>query len=444
MSTFESRLYPAPSRTPAPGQVREELAVRLEWFFLLVRYAAYAMLLAAYAIGAISEYTPDLFFVTFGALLQNVFVHFVLYTRRYNLFLTPFNLCLHLFKISLLTGLTGGSESPFAVLYLIVITGYALYSPACRSIWAVVLATSFAFAGTLLANWAVNGINMTYPVMMYFIAFAVSGHLVDRIGEVLSTAEEHAHERAQSLLTSEATLRAILDTTPLPILVCEDSEMIVDANERACAFLGTTRDELLGRRMRAFLFDDGTLPQKLASLRSKGAYRGELLALTSNGEERDVDLVIRSFLREGRRFHVAMLIDITEQKNLQEASRVATQRLERLNQELREVNDLRLDFYTRVAQRIRSPLTAITGYTDLMLEEGLGPLTQDQRVALKNTRECGRRIFTQLDSAFETERLRPTLGHAQDEDKAAEADDEVSIEKVIADANARERDAVGK
>lgn len=406
MTGLENRLYPAPHSAPPAGQVRENLAVRLEWFFLLVRYAAYAMLLAAYAVGAISEYTPDLFFVTFGALLQNVYVHFVLYTRRYNLFLTPFNLFIHLFKISVLTGITGGSESPFAVLYLLVITGYALYSPSCRHVWTVVLATSFAFAGTLLGEWAVNGINMTYPVLMYFIAFAVSGHLVDRIGEVLSTAEEHAQERRQSLLTSEATLRAILNTTPLPILVCEDSEMIVDCNERACAFLGTPRENLLGRRMRAFLFDDGTLPQKLAALRAKGAYRGEFLVLTASGEERDVDLVIRSFLREGRRFHVAMLIDITEQKNLQEASRFATQRLERLNQELREVNDLRLDFYTMVAQRIRSPLTAISGYADLLLEEGLGPLTPEQRGALKNSRECTRRIFVQLDSAFETERLR--------------------------------------
>jgi PAS domain S-box-containing protein len=287
----------------------------------------------------------------------------------------------------------------------------------------VVLATAFAFAGTLLGDWAMNGINMTYPVLMYFISFAVSGHLVDRIGEVLSTAEEHAQERAQSLLTSEATLRAILDTTPLPILVCDDSEMVVDANERACAFLGALRDNLLGRRMRAFLFDDGTLPQKLAALRAKGAYRGEFLVLTSSGEERDVDLVIRSFLREGRRFHVAMLIDITEQKNLQETSRAATQRLERLNQELRDVNDLRLDFYTRVAQSIRSPLTAISGYTDLLMEEGLGPLTQEQRGVLKHTRECSRRIFHQLDSAFENERLRsPATSNTEETGTDSEAE----------------------
>jgi PAS domain-containing protein len=237
MLNAENRLYPAPRVGPSAAQVREALAVRFEWFLLLIRYAAYSMLLAAYALGGISEYTPDLFFVTLGALGQNVFVHFVLYTRRHSLFLSPLNFFLHLFKISLLTGITGGADSPFAVLYLLPIVGYALYSASCRMVWAVVLATAFMFAATLLIEWGVNSIDMTYPVMMYFIVFAVLGHMVDRIGEVLNAAEEHAQERAQSLVTSEATLRAILDSTPLPILVCDDSEMVVDANEKACQFL---------------------------------------------------------------------------------------------------------------------------------------------------------------------------------------------------------------
>lgn len=407
MPATEHRLYPVPPATPTPAQQREAIAVRLEWFFLLVRYAAYAMLLGAYAIGTISAYTPNLFFVTLGALAHNLFVHFIFYTRRHHLFLSPINFFVHLTKISLLTGLTGGSESPFAVLYFLVIFGYALYSSTGRQVWGVVLSTSAAFAATLLAVWSINGINMDYPVLIYFFAFGVSGHFVSQIAEVIGTAEENAQERAQSLLTSEATLRAILDTTPLPILVCEDSELIVDANERACVFLQMPREKLLGRRLHAFLFDDGTLPQKLATLRAKGAWRGEVLMLSpSSGEEHDVDMVIRSFMREGRRFHVAMLIDITEQKNFQEAQRNATQRLERLNQELREVNQLRAEFYTNVAQRIRSPLTAIAGYADLLLDESLGPLTAAQRGALKNTRDCSRRVFEELDSAFETERRR--------------------------------------
>ena len=41
-----------------------------------------------------------------------------------------------------------------------------------------------------------------------------------------------------------------------------------------------------------------------------------------------------------------------------------------------------------------------------MLEEALGPLNAEQRGAVKNTRECSRRVFDQLDSAFENERGR--------------------------------------
>lgn len=406
MLNTENRLYPAPRVVPRQREVREALVVNIEWSLLLVRYAAYALLLGAFAVGTISEYTPDLFFVTLGALGQNLYVHFVLYTGRHRLFLSPLNLFIHLAKISLLTGLTGGSDSPFAILYLLVILGYAVYSSECRNTWAVVLLTSCALAGTLLVEWSLAGIGDDYPMLMYFFAFFLAGMMVSRIGEILSAAETEARVGTQALLSSEATLRAILDATPCPILVCDDNEIILDVNERTCNFLSLNRERLVGRRLRAFLFDDGTVPQKLAALRAKGQWRGEVLMLTANGDERDVDLVIRSFIREQRRFHVAMLIDITAQKNLQETSRQATQRLERLNQELRDVNELRVSFYTQVAQRLRSPLTAVSGYIELLLEEALGPLTGGQREALRNSRESARRVFAELDAAFASEKLR--------------------------------------
>ncbi|MFM1918477.1 MAG: hypothetical protein RLZZ303_111 [Candidatus Hydrogenedentota bacterium] len=425
MSLSNNALYPEPRRMTAPAARREAIVVRLEWTFLLVRYAAYAMLLGAFAVGTISEYTPALFLVTVGALSQNIFVHFVLYTGRHHLFLSPLNLVFHLAKISLLTGLTGGSGSPFAILYVLVILGYAMYSPDCRRVWSVVLCTSGALAATLLAEWSINGLSSDFPMLMYFFTFFVGGYIVARIGEVLSAAESDARLHTQSLVSSEATLRAILDATPCPILVLDDNEIVLDANERACTFLDLERDRLNGRRVRAFIFDDGTLPQKMATLRAKGQWRGEVLMLTSRGDERNVDLVIRSFFREHHRFHVAMLIDISEQKNLQENSRLANQNLERLNRELREVNELRLSFYTQVAQRIRSPLTALSGYADLLFDESLGPLTLDQRNALRNSRECVRRVFAELDAAFASDRLREGTAGAS----VAEPDDQSSAQE---------------
>jgi PAS domain S-box-containing protein len=384
--------------------VRESIAVRFEWILLVVRYAAYGALLGAYAVGQITEYTPNLFFVTIGALFQNGYCHYVLYTRRYEVFLGPVNLFIHLGKIILLVALTGGEDSPLLILFPLVIAGYSLYSSTMVRIWGVVWLTAAAAAAAILANWAIDGVDTNYPVSVGFAAIFGTGYVMDQFARMLRGAEQDASQHALSLQTSEETLRGILDNTASPIVVFEDNELIVDANERACDMLGCPRAELLGRRFRAFLFDDGTIPQKLAALRAKGQFHGEVLLLT--GEERDLsaDLIVRSFIREGRRFHVAILDDISAQKEFQETSRAAQERLERLNRELKEFNEIRLDFYRRVAQRIRSPLSAILGYADLLLNEEAGPISPEQRQALQESRAASRTVLHEIDKAFDADR----------------------------------------
>ncbi|MBI1319689.1 MAG: PAS domain-containing protein [Candidatus Hydrogenedens sp.] len=384
--------------------VRESAAVRFEWLLLIVRYAAYGALLGAYAVGQITEYTPNLFFVTIGALLQNAYCHYVFYTQRYWLFMRPWNLMIHLAKLSLLVALTGGEDSPLAILYPLVVVGYSMYSSTMSRIWSVVWLTAASAAAAILTNWWIDGVDTTYPVSMGFAAILGTGYVMDQFARMLRTAEQDAGDQALALRTSESTLRGILDNTASPIVVFEDNELVVDANEPACEMLGCPRDQLIGRRFRAFLFDDGTMPQKLAALRAKGHFHGEVLLLTGAEKDISVDLVVRSFIRDDRRFHVAMLHDVSAQKEFQENSRAAQERLERLNRELKDFNEIRLDFYRRVAQRIRSPLSAILGYDDLLLNEEAGPISPEQRQALQESRSAARSLLSEIDKAFDAER----------------------------------------
>ncbi len=110
---------------------------------------------------------------------------------------------------------------------------------------------------------------------------------------------------------------------------------------------------------------------------------------------------VRSFIQEGRRFFVALLHDVTEQKHVQEATRKANIRLVQINQELQQVDSLRNAFFGAVSQRLRSPLSAILGYTDLLLEEELGALNAEQRKAVQSCRRSVIRVFGLVDEAFE-------------------------------------------
>lgn len=407
---------------PAPGRSRTLAALRIERSLLALRYIGFLLLVVLHAAGLESSYLPGLLWITVGAVAQNAWVHYVLHSGRHYLFLSRFNLAVHIAKVSLLVALTGFEHSPFALFYLLVIIGYSVCSAHFKSIYLVAIACAAAYSAVLLPRFLAGSILPGNPFGMYYVGIFMCAWLMNALGYMLRKAELEAQHRAQALASSEATLRAILDSTPSPIIVCGENELIVDVNAAGAKFLGLRREDLLGQRIRAFVFDDGTLPHKFAALRTKGEYHGEAIIITAGGEERMVNFLARGFLRNNQRLFAAIFHDITEQKELQEAARMAQVQLERVNLELRELNELRTAFFYNLAQRLRSPLAAILGFTDMLLNEELGPLEGEQRAALQSCRRSVVRVLSQMDEAFapETLGLRPENGNtALHEDTAS-------------------------
>jgi len=390
------------------------LVLRIEWTLLTVRYLTLFVLVGHYALGIRAAYSPDLRIIAAAAILHNAFAHWVFYTERYDFFLTPLNFLIYLASVSLAVGLTGAEESPVALLYLLFIILYCTYVPRFLNTFRLTLICCVAYSFTVLTRWVFTGVNLAYPpIGVHLVMILLCGWTMKALGGLLRNMKLETQSQGLALASSEATLRAILDSTAYPILVYDENEFIADVNDQACAFLGCERHNLLGRRFRSFLFDDGTLPNKMATLRARGDYRGEALVTADGGEERQVDLHVRSFIRDNRRVFVAMLHDITEQRNLREASRMATLKLEQINRELQQVNTLRTAFFAAISQRLRSPLSAILGYMDLLLNEELGEIPPEQRKALQSCRRSALRVFALVDEATEVA-SHPPHGDAGD------------------------------
>lgn len=382
---------------------RMKIVLHVEGMALALRYVVYATL----AVLCVFIYDDTLrrAFIAAGlsALTHNLFSHWVFYSRRHALFVSPWNFLLYLLRFCLLVGLTGGPASPLAPLFLSLLIGYHIYSrrpKSFNSLW-ITLVVSAAYSFVIVADWIIER-TVVFPAPVYINLFFIGcfGWLTYYLAQVLSDMERTTEAKTSALKSSEATLRAIFDHTAHPILVYDEAEIIMDVNESACDFLGLSRDELTGLRFQSLLFDDGTLAALIETLKQSGSLHHEMLVLPANEQERSVYMHIHSFLRGGRRLFVALFHDITDQKELREAHRAAKLNLEKANKEMQHVVDLRAAFYINVANRLRSPLSAILGFTDMLLEEHLGKISTEQRQALHSCRRSLTNIFSQLDEAF--------------------------------------------
>lgn len=388
---------------------RLPLVLAVESFALYARYLAFIVLAPLFFLRPSQGDVHGILGVGFCVFVHNLFTHWVFYTKRFHLFMSKRNVAINIAEATAIVLFTGGSRSEGFLLYLFILIGAGAYLRDFKRTMLIAGLCIVAFAAAAGVDWRYTPeVHLSGVVGVKMLAILVTGWLVGAAGEAIYHLEFDTITKSQELAASQETLRTILDSTADPIFVFDNSEIIMDANNAACEFLKVSREELLGKRIRTFLFDDGTLQTKFASLRAKGKYRGEQIIVDARGEERTVDQVIRKFMRDDRPFYVALFHDVTEQKNLQEAARLANADLERLNRELRQVDDLKTGLLKAISHRLVSPLSALLGYTQMLLDEELGEVNPDQRNALLTCRRSATRLNRVVNEALHVgSRIQP-------------------------------------
>jgi PAS domain S-box-containing protein len=221
------------------------------------------------------------------------------------------------------------------------------------------------------------------------------------------TAQKEAENK---LRAHQFYTRSLIEASMDAMLTTDASGRVTDANQRSEELTGRAREVLIG----SHLLDLVTEPEKVAGLisqvlRDGHVFDAELTVSRPDGSTTVVSCSGSTFTDNAGKLQgiVASARDITERKKL-----AAEQ--ERMLDQARRLDQAKTDFVSRVSHELRSPLTGVLGYAELLRVGRPGPLTTEQQRVVGIIERNGKRLLAQIEdllllSRIEAGKLRLTL-----------------------------------
>lgn len=185
-----------------------------------------------------------------------------------------------------------------------------------------------------------------------------------------------------ALQVSETRYRRLFEAAQDGILILDAvSGQIVDVNPFLVAMLGYPQAELVGKQ----LWEIGAFKDIQASkvafaeLQSTGYVRYESLPLeTCAGEHINVEFVSNVYQVDRQSVIQCNIRDITARKRVEQEVEQLRQDLEQRNAELTALDEQKDHFLSVATHDLRSPLTVIYGFSELLFKGTMGPLNEKQ------------------------------------------------------------------
>ncbi len=211
-------------------------------------------------------------------------------------------------------------------------------------------------------------------------------------------------------------LRSILDTATDGVAVLDETGAILSLNAAAEALFGCERRDVAGKSFLTLLARESHAAAQdyLAGLQSDGVRSvlndgREVTGRAQQGGHIPMFMTIgRIGAPQDKRF-CAVLRDLTQWKN-------AERELKDARREAERVSALKSDFLAKISHEVRTPLNAILGFAEVMMEERFGPLGSERyRDYLKDIHASGAHVMSLVNdlldlSKIEAGRLDLTFG----------------------------------
>ena len=246
----------------------------------------------------------------------------------------------------------------------------------------------------------------------------------DEISALARQLEDAAYllrEREREVRESEARYRDLFDRAPVPFEETDLEGVVRRFNQAVCGLLKCTPDQILGRHAWDFAAPDQQDSFRVAMLEriAAGAETGpfECDYMLDDGSRIAVE-VRESLIRNDRGTVtgvVRSLLDVTERNLAAVAARKVSQyamELRNKNQQLaraleaaRSATEAKSRFLASVSHELRTPLNGIIGFSELMHDGKLGPITGEHKEALSDILTSARHLLQLINDILDLSKV---------------------------------------
>ncbi len=221
-------------------------------------------------------------------------------------------------------------------------------------------------------------------------------------------------------------LKNVLDNSADIIITTDTEGEIVEFNRGASRILGYSKEDIIGKKAEDLWVQPGNRREILKILEKEGYISNyETQLLTKDGRVMDVSLTLSYILssKKGILGTVGISKDITEKKKLERAIEERnlelrelnekleekvierTKDFEKANRELERSNKLKSQFIATMSHELRTPLNSILGFSELLMDEVFGTLTEKQKRYVNNVYSSGSHLLQLINNILDIAKI---------------------------------------
>jgi PAS domain S-box-containing protein len=179
--------------------------------------------------------------------------------------------------------------------------------------------------------------------------------------------------------------RVLVESAPIGVYILQDG-VIKFANKALAEISGYTLSDIGMSFSDAIAEESLPIVAEQVRLKLEGEPhldKYEFKLKRKDGSLRDVEVHPTLITYEGRPAILGSILDITPRKRLEEELMQSFNKLNTAYAELEKLNTLRTDFLSNISHELKTPLTSIRGYSELLFDGTFGELNEEQKKSLE-------------------------------------------------------------